>query len=165
MYCCRHLNSEHALDDRSTAQCRVQMQVVHQLELQVKTTFIFDITSVFLHFQISVVFCNEFLCTHYWMEGSKSDVVLSFLWSSFMLLYFIYFPLWEGSASVHSWTLLLRHLTVLCISVYAAKPQPLLFSFSISLSLDLPSLFSFSSLLIICCWSEPPLLLILLTRS
>lgn len=71
MYCCRHLNSEHALDDRSTAQCRVQMQVVQQLELQVKTTFIFDITSVFLHFQISVVFCNEFLCTHYWMEGSK----------------------------------------------------------------------------------------------
>ncbi|XP_064449765.1 forkhead box protein P1 isoform X6 [Mirounga angustirostris] len=30
----RHLNSEHALDDRSTAQCRVQMQVVQQLELQ-----------------------------------------------------------------------------------------------------------------------------------
>lgn len=32
---CRHLNSEHALDDRSTAQCRVQMQVVQQLEIQV----------------------------------------------------------------------------------------------------------------------------------
>ncbi|XP_056589512.1 forkhead box protein P1a isoform X5 [Triplophysa dalaica] len=30
----RHLNSEHALDDKSTAQCRVQMQVVQQLELQ-----------------------------------------------------------------------------------------------------------------------------------
>ncbi|XP_065813476.1 forkhead box protein P2-like [Labrus bergylta] len=30
----RHLGSEHALDDRSTAQCRVQMQVVQQLELQ-----------------------------------------------------------------------------------------------------------------------------------
>ncbi|XP_074534045.1 forkhead box protein P2-like [Halichoeres trimaculatus] len=30
----RHLCSEHALDDRSTAQCRVQMQVVQQLELQ-----------------------------------------------------------------------------------------------------------------------------------
>ncbi|XP_041835430.1 forkhead box protein P1-B isoform X4 [Melanotaenia boesemani] len=30
----KHLNNEHALDDRSTAQCRVQMQVVHQLELQ-----------------------------------------------------------------------------------------------------------------------------------
>ncbi|CAI9540406.1 unnamed protein product [Staurois parvus] len=30
----KHLNSEHALDDRSTAQCRVQMQVVQQLELQ-----------------------------------------------------------------------------------------------------------------------------------
>ncbi|CAJ1056233.1 forkhead box protein P2-like [Xyrichtys novacula] len=30
----RHLSSEHALDDRSTAQCRVQMQVVQQLELQ-----------------------------------------------------------------------------------------------------------------------------------
>lgn len=33
---CRHLNSEHILDDKSTAQCRVQMQVVQQLELQVK---------------------------------------------------------------------------------------------------------------------------------
>lgn len=32
----RHLNGEHALDDKSTAQCRVQMQVVQQLELQVK---------------------------------------------------------------------------------------------------------------------------------
>lgn len=31
----RHLNNEHALDDRSTAQCRVQMQVVQQLEIQV----------------------------------------------------------------------------------------------------------------------------------
>ncbi|XP_076125366.1 forkhead box protein P4 [Alosa pseudoharengus] len=30
----QHLNSEHALDDRSTAQCRVQMQVVQQLEIQ-----------------------------------------------------------------------------------------------------------------------------------
>ncbi|NWY27265.1 FOXP4 protein, partial [Pheucticus melanocephalus] len=30
----RHLNTEHALDDRSTAQCRVQMQVVQQLEIQ-----------------------------------------------------------------------------------------------------------------------------------
>nr|XP_015202683.1 PREDICTED: forkhead box protein P1 isoform X2 [Lepisosteus oculatus] len=30
----KHLNHEHALDDRSTAQCRVQMQVVQQLELQ-----------------------------------------------------------------------------------------------------------------------------------
>uniref|UniRef100_A0A670IWS4 Forkhead box P2 n=1 Tax=Podarcis muralis TaxID=64176 RepID=A0A670IWS4_PODMU len=30
----RHLNNEHALDDRSTAQCRVQMQVVQQLEIQ-----------------------------------------------------------------------------------------------------------------------------------
>uniref|UniRef100_A0ACB8FQM5 Forkhead box protein P2 n=1 Tax=Sphaerodactylus townsendi TaxID=933632 RepID=A0ACB8FQM5_9SAUR len=29
-----HLNNEHALDDRSTAQCRVQMQVVQQLEIQ-----------------------------------------------------------------------------------------------------------------------------------
>lgn len=32
----RHLNREHALDDKSTAQCRVQMQVVQQLELQVR---------------------------------------------------------------------------------------------------------------------------------
>uniref|UniRef100_A0A672QW50 Fork-head domain-containing protein n=1 Tax=Sinocyclocheilus grahami TaxID=75366 RepID=A0A672QW50_SINGR len=32
----KHLNSEHALDDRSTAQCRVQMQVVQQLEIQGK---------------------------------------------------------------------------------------------------------------------------------
>ncbi|XP_066559365.1 forkhead box protein P4 isoform X4 [Amia ocellicauda] len=30
----KHLNSDHALDDRSTAQCRVQMQVVQQLEIQ-----------------------------------------------------------------------------------------------------------------------------------
>ncbi|KAM7397045.1 hypothetical protein PAMP_020043 [Pampus punctatissimus] len=29
-----HIGSEHTLDDRSTAQCRVQMQVVQQLELQ-----------------------------------------------------------------------------------------------------------------------------------
>ena len=31
----RHINNEHQLDDRSTAQARVQMQVVNQLELQV----------------------------------------------------------------------------------------------------------------------------------
>ena len=31
----RHLNGEHQLDDRSTAQARVQMQVVNQLDLQV----------------------------------------------------------------------------------------------------------------------------------
>ncbi|XP_008282224.1 forkhead box protein P2-like [Stegastes partitus] len=30
----KHIGSEHTLDDRSTAQCRVQMQVVQQLELQ-----------------------------------------------------------------------------------------------------------------------------------
>ncbi|XP_062403833.1 forkhead box protein P2-like [Sardina pilchardus] len=30
----RHLDSEHVLDDKSTAQCRVQMQVVEQLALQ-----------------------------------------------------------------------------------------------------------------------------------
>ncbi|XP_030076627.1 forkhead box protein P4 [Microcaecilia unicolor] len=30
----KHLNTDHALDDRSTAQCRVQMQVVQQLEIQ-----------------------------------------------------------------------------------------------------------------------------------
>uniref|UniRef100_A0A7N6ASX9 Fork-head domain-containing protein n=1 Tax=Anabas testudineus TaxID=64144 RepID=A0A7N6ASX9_ANATE len=30
-----HMGNEHTLDDRSTAQCRVQMQVVQQLELQV----------------------------------------------------------------------------------------------------------------------------------
>ncbi|XP_078098099.1 forkhead box protein P4 isoform X1 [Mustelus asterias] len=30
----KHLSNEHALDDRSTAQCRVQMQVVQQLEIQ-----------------------------------------------------------------------------------------------------------------------------------
>lgn len=37
----RHLNNEHALDDRSTAQCRVQMQVVQQLELQVLSLRLF----------------------------------------------------------------------------------------------------------------------------
>ena len=30
------MNQDHALDDKSTAQCRVQMQVVQQLEKQVK---------------------------------------------------------------------------------------------------------------------------------
>ncbi|KAJ8370981.1 hypothetical protein SKAU_G00110090 [Synaphobranchus kaupii] len=30
----KHLNRDHVLDDRSTAQCRVQMQVVQQLEIQ-----------------------------------------------------------------------------------------------------------------------------------
>ncbi|XP_033100484.1 forkhead box protein P1-like isoform X2 [Anneissia japonica] len=30
----KHINNEHALDDRSTAQARVQMQVVNQLEIQ-----------------------------------------------------------------------------------------------------------------------------------
>lgn len=33
----RHLATEHQLDDRSTAQARVQMQVVSQLEIQVKS--------------------------------------------------------------------------------------------------------------------------------
>lgn len=32
----RHLTKEHSLDDRSTAQARVQMQVVSQLELQLQ---------------------------------------------------------------------------------------------------------------------------------
>ncbi|KYB29795.1 Forkhead box protein P1-like Protein [Tribolium castaneum] len=32
----KHLNTEHTLDDRSTAQARVQMQVVSQLELQLQ---------------------------------------------------------------------------------------------------------------------------------
>nr|XP_046251287.1 forkhead box protein P2-like [Scatophagus argus] len=32
----KHMGSEHTLDDRSTAQCRVQMQVVQQLELQLR---------------------------------------------------------------------------------------------------------------------------------
>ncbi|RWS15734.1 forkhead box protein P1-like isoform X3 [Dinothrombium tinctorium] len=32
----KHLNIEHGLDDRSTAQARVQMQVVQQLELQIQ---------------------------------------------------------------------------------------------------------------------------------
>nr|XP_057931922.1 forkhead box protein P2-like isoform X2 [Doryrhamphus excisus] len=32
----KHMRCEHTLDDRSTAQCRVQMQVVHQLEIQLR---------------------------------------------------------------------------------------------------------------------------------
>uniref|UniRef100_A0A8D2L981 Forkhead box P2 n=1 Tax=Varanus komodoensis TaxID=61221 RepID=A0A8D2L981_VARKO len=41
----KHLNNEHALDDRSTAQCRVQMQVVQQLEIQVwENTHLLDIS-------------------------------------------------------------------------------------------------------------------------
>lgn len=44
----RHLNNEHALDDRSTAQCRVQMQVVQQLEIQVPSST-FAITYTHIH--------------------------------------------------------------------------------------------------------------------
>lgn len=33
---CRHLNTEHCLDDRTTAQARVQMQVVSQLEIHLQ---------------------------------------------------------------------------------------------------------------------------------
>lgn len=36
-YFYRHLNTEHQLDDRSTAQARVQLQVVSQLEIQVRS--------------------------------------------------------------------------------------------------------------------------------
>lgn len=43
LFVCRHLNSEHTLDDKSTAQCRVQMQVVQQLELQVHSTIIINL--------------------------------------------------------------------------------------------------------------------------
>lgn len=32
----RHLNAEHCLDDRTTAQARVQMQVVSQLEIHLQ---------------------------------------------------------------------------------------------------------------------------------
>ena len=32
----KHLGSEHVLDDKSTAQARVQMQIVSQLELQLQ---------------------------------------------------------------------------------------------------------------------------------
>ena len=42
MYYFRHVNEEHQLDDRSTAQARVQMQVVNQLELQVTPLFTID---------------------------------------------------------------------------------------------------------------------------
>uniref|UniRef100_A0A8C9V9G6 Forkhead box P4 n=1 Tax=Scleropages formosus TaxID=113540 RepID=A0A8C9V9G6_SCLFO len=41
----KHLNSEHALDDRSTAQCRVQMQVVQQLEIQVGASRAFTLAN------------------------------------------------------------------------------------------------------------------------
>lgn len=36
--CSSHLNTDHALDERSTAQARVQMQVVMHLEFQVHKT-------------------------------------------------------------------------------------------------------------------------------
>lgn len=36
MHFSRHMNTEHTLDDRSTAQARVQMQVVSQLEIQLQ---------------------------------------------------------------------------------------------------------------------------------
>ena len=46
----RHLNGEHQLDDRSTAQARVQMQVVNQLDLQVSfCTFSLFLKKFFLH--------------------------------------------------------------------------------------------------------------------
>lgn len=32
----RHISNDHRLDDKSTAQCRVQVQVVQQLEYQVR---------------------------------------------------------------------------------------------------------------------------------
>lgn len=46
----RHLNNEHALDDRSTAQCRVQMQVVQQLEIQVRLPPTYTQTHTHTHF-------------------------------------------------------------------------------------------------------------------
>ena len=42
---CSHLNADHALDERSTAQARVQMQVVMHLEFQVFNTTLMIITS------------------------------------------------------------------------------------------------------------------------
>ena len=45
----RHLNGEHQLDDRSTAQARVQMQVVNQLDLQVSFCTFSLLLKKFLH--------------------------------------------------------------------------------------------------------------------
>uniref|UniRef100_A0A8C4YU76 Forkhead box P2 n=1 Tax=Gadus morhua TaxID=8049 RepID=A0A8C4YU76_GADMO len=42
----KHLVSEHTLDDRTSAQCRVQMQVVQQLDLQVSCTKLFFKTNL-----------------------------------------------------------------------------------------------------------------------
>lgn len=42
---CSHLNADHALDERSTAQARVQMQVVMHLEFQVFNTTLMIIES------------------------------------------------------------------------------------------------------------------------
>lgn len=86
------------------------------------------------------------------IEWKVQNLLLSFLLSYFILLSFIYFSLWEGSAPVHSWALPLRHFKVLCIPVYAANPQPLLFSSSISLSRFtslLSSPFNFSGYLLL----------------
>lgn len=52
----RHLNNEHALDDRSTAQCRVQMQVVQQLEIQVGHTHTDTHTLHFYQFTNKVMY-------------------------------------------------------------------------------------------------------------
>lgn len=63
----RHLNNEHALDDRSTAQCRVQMQVVQQLELQVLSRLLFSWK------YLRSVSCWHFLCVCRTPFNSLSD--------------------------------------------------------------------------------------------
>lgn len=92
MYCCRHLNSEHALDDRSTAQCRVQMQVVQQLELQVKPRLFlisFQYSSAPTPLQHSVM--TSFLCARSLMETPQPVVRFSLLLPSS-------FQSWSGEA-------------------------------------------------------------------
>lgn len=62
---CRHLNSEHTLDDKSTAQCRVQMQVVQQLELQVQHVFFYLILLDFVaSFSLSLSNFKKMKCNY-----------------------------------------------------------------------------------------------------
>lgn len=69
---CRHLNNEHALDDRSTAQCRVQMQVVQQLELQVTTNVSSFIS--FSDFFKSLLFVSLSLSLSHLLSSSSSEI-------------------------------------------------------------------------------------------
>lgn len=85
----RHLNTEHALDDRSTAQCRVQMQVVQQLEIQVSVNVCSEPciqAKILEHNKVSKLFnlgscvpkewVLEFVCFLHWFKASFTFLAL-----------------------------------------------------------------------------------------